>query len=301
MKDYCRKVILMASRNVSVDAVSVQTGYLDVDGVSYAYRELGPENPADPTPIIFLQRFRGTLDDWDPIFVDAMAARRHVVLFSDAAVGSSTGSPAKSVDEKARNAAAFIYAKGYDKVDVLGFSMGGFVAEVLAMNEPALVRNLILVGTGPGGSPENAAPDDIVFDVAMHPEYDFADNQYLFFSKGRDELTQASIDRIKERKDREPVVADETVQAMLQLILDYAGGKTGHFSELAKLDHPTLIVSGDLDPFFPVKNQWLLYREIRNSQLAIYPLAGHAPHHQHPHEITEQIEYFLTHPGRPKR
>jgi pimeloyl-ACP methyl ester carboxylesterase len=276
------------------DAVSVPTQYLEVDGVRYAYRALGPDAPLDPTPLVFLHRFRGTLDDWDPAFVDAMAATRSVILFSDAAVGSSTGTPAKDVDSKAANAAAFVRALGFHRVDVLGFSMGGFVAQAMAIHQPELVRKVVLVGTGPGGNQETDPHTDIVFDIALHPEYTFEDVRYLFFSEGRDAETQASIDRINLRADREPLVNAETIQAMAGLVIAFMSGESGHFGLLSELGQPTLIVSGDNDPFFPIKNQWLLLREIPQAQLAVYPLAGHAPHHQHPAEVAAQVEHFLT-------
>jgi pimeloyl-ACP methyl ester carboxylesterase len=283
-----------ASSVAGRDAVSVPTQYLDVDGVSYAYRRLGPAAPADPTPLVFLHRFRGTLDDWDPAFVDALAAHRTVILFSDAAVGSSTGAPAKDVDSKAANAAAFIRAAGFGQVDVLGFSMGGFVAQAIAIHHPDLIRKAVLVGTGPGGNPETDPHTDIVFDIALRPEYAFEDVRYLFFSEGRDAETQASIDRINLRTDREPLVSLETIQAMGGLIMAFMSGETGHFGLLSELRQPTLIVSGDNDPFFPVKNQWLLLRELPHAQLAVYPQAGHAPHHQHPAEVAAQVEHFLS-------
>jgi len=282
------------SATASYDAVSVPTQHLEVDGVTYAYRQLGPTAPADPTPLVFLHRFRGTLDDWDPAFIDAVAARRTVILFSDAAVGSSTGGPAKDVDEKAANAARFIRALGLGQADVLGFSMGGFVAQAIAIHEPELVRKVVLVGTGPGGNPETDPHTDIVFEIALHPEYTFEDSRYLFFSEGRDGETQSSIDRINLRSDREPLVGPETIQAMAELILAFMGGASGHYSLLGQLRQPTLIVSGDDDHFFPVKNQWLLYREIPHAQLAVYPLAGHAPQHQHPVEVAAQVEHFLA-------
>jgi pimeloyl-ACP methyl ester carboxylesterase len=282
------------SATASYDAVSVPTQHLEVDGVTYAYRQLGPTAPADPTPLVFLHRFRGTLDDWDPAFIDAVAARRTVILFSDAAVGSSTGGPAKDVDEKAANAARFIRALGLGQADVLGFSMGGFVAQAIAVHEPELIRKVVLVGTGPGGNPETDPHTDIVFEIALHPEYTFEDSRYLFFSEGRDGETQASIDRINLRSDREPLVGPETIQAMAELIMAFMGGASGHYSLLGQLRQPTLIVSGDDDHFFPVKNQWLLYREIPHAQLAVYPLAGHAPQHQHPGEVAAQVEHFLA-------
>ena len=276
-------------------SVEIETKYVAVGDVRYAYRELGPVQPVDSTPLVFLHRFRGTLDDWDPAFVDAVAEHRHVILFSDAAVGSSTGSPASSVDEKARNAASFARALGHDVVDVLGFSMGGFVAQAIALQEPGLVRKVVVIGTGPGGNPETDPHTDIVFDIALTPEYSFEDVRYLFFAEGRDAETQAYIDRNALRTDREPVVTPEVIQVMAGLIMDFMGGKTGHYARLGELRQPTLIIDGDTDPFFPVKNQWLLYRELPNAQLAVYPQAGHAPHQQHPQIVATQVERFLAH------
>ena len=271
----------------------IETRYVDVDGVRFAYRELGDDRHKGTTPLVFLHRFRGTLDDWDPAFIDAVAEHRHVILFSDAAVGSSTGSPATSVDEKADNAASFARALGYDLVDVLGFSMGGFVAQAVAMREPALVRSVVLVGSGPGGNPETDPHTDIVFEVALRPEYSVEDIRYLFFAEGRDTETQAYIDRHALRTDREPLVAPATIAAMAGLIMDFMGGKTDHYAQLSSLRQPTLIVSGDDDHFFPVKNQWLLYRELADAQLAVYPQAGHAPHQQHPDAVAGQVTRFL--------
>ncbi|WP_461481816.1 alpha/beta fold hydrolase [Porticoccus sp.] len=276
-------------------ASTISTKHVDVSGVRYAYRELGQANPADPTPVVFLQRFRGTLDDWDPGFVDAMARTRHVILFSDAGIGTSTGSAATSVDEKARNAADFVRALGYQSVDVLGFSMGGFVAQAIAMAEPTLVRKVVLVGTGAGGNPDNEPPTDIVFNIATQTEYSFEDIRYLFFAVGHEQETQAFIERVMARsEDLEPVVGPEVMDVMAQLIGDFMGGASGHYSRLNELRQPALIVSGDRDPFFPAKNHWVLYRELANAQLAMYPNAGHGPHQQHPQEVAAQIDYFLA-------
>lgn len=280
--------------NVS-QASTISTKYIDVSDIRYAYRELGPESPSDPTPVVFLQRFRGTLDDWDPGFVDEMASTRHVILFSDAGIGTSTGSAATSVDEKARNAADFVRALGYQSVDVLGFSMGGFVAQAMAMAEPTLVRKVVLVGTGAGGNPDNEPPTDIVFNIATQMEYRFEDIRYLFFAVGREQETQAFIERVMSRsEDLEPVVGPEVMGVMAQLIGDFMSGASGHYSRLNELWQPALIVCGDRDPFFPAKNHWVLYRELANAQLAMYPNAGHGPHQQHPQEVAAQIDYFLA-------
>nr|WP_297383408.1 alpha/beta hydrolase [uncultured Roseateles sp.] len=276
------------------NAATVETKHLAVGAVNYAYRELRPAKLADPTPVVFLHRFRGTLDDWDPAFVDELAKTRHVILFSDAAVGSSTGTPAKDVDEKARNAAAFARQLGHERIDVLGFSMGGFVCQAIALQEPELVRKVIVIGSGPGGNAETAPPTDIVFGIALKETYAFEDFRYLFLVEGREQETQASIDRIGVRKDREPVVGAQVIGTMVELISAFMGGKTDHYSRLKQLAQPVLIVAGDRDPFFPLKNTWLMYRELSNAQVAVYPLAGHAPHQQHPLEVAAQVEDFLS-------
>ena len=275
-------------------ATIVETKHLRVGDVSYAYRELRPAQLADPTPVLFLHRFRGTLDDWDPGFVDELAKTRHVILFSDAAVGSSTGTAAKDVDEKARNAASFARKLGFEQIDVLGFSMGGFVCQAIAMQEPRLVRKVITIGTGPGGNAETAPPTDIVFGIALKDKYAFEDFRYLFLTEGREQETQASIDRIAIRKDREPLVGAQVIGTMVELISAFMGGKTDHYARLGELKQPVLIITGDRDPFFPLKNTCLLYRELANAQVAVYPLAGHAAHQQHPIEVAAQVEHFLS-------
>lgn len=275
-------------------ATNVQTRHLEVGDVSYAYRELRPAKLEDPTPVVFLHRFRGTLDDWDPAFVDELAKTRHVILFSDAAVGSSTGTPAKDVDEKARNAASFARKLGYEQIDVLGFSMGGFVCQAIAIQEPKLVRKVIVIGTGPGGNAETAPPTDIVFGIALKESYALEDNRYLFFAEGRDQETQAYMDRLAIRKDREPVVGAQVIGTMVELISAFMGGKTDHYTRLEQLKQPVLIITGDRDPFFPFKNTWLLYRELANAQVAVYPRAGHAAHQQHPIEVAAEVERFLS-------
>jgi pimeloyl-ACP methyl ester carboxylesterase len=276
-------------------AATVPTKYVDVGNVRYAYRELGRENPAEKTPVLFLHRFRGTLDDWDPGFVDDLAKTRHVILFSDQEIGTSTGTAATSVDQKARNTAEFARALGHSTIDVLGFSMGGFICQAIAINEPKLVRKVVTIGSAAGGNPEAAPPTDIVFDIALHPQYTFEDVRYLFFAEGRDEETRAYIDRRASRASgQEPPVTPDVIGKMVALISDFMGGKTGHYNKLRDLHQPVLIIAGDRDPFFPFKNMWILYRELPNAQLLVYPNAGHGPHQQHPADVAQKIDYFLA-------
>jgi pimeloyl-ACP methyl ester carboxylesterase len=136
---------------------------------------------------------------------------------------------------------------------------------------------------------------DIVFDIALRPQYSFEDVRYLFFAEGRDKETQAYMDRRASRSSgQEPVVTPEVISKMVELIGAFMQGKTGHFAKLKNLHQPALIVSGDRDPFFPFKNEWILHRELPNAQLSVFPQAGHAPHQQHPVEVAAQIERFLA-------
>lgn len=275
-------------------AATVRTEYLEVGGVRYAYRELKPKQADDSMPIVCLHRFKGTLDDWDPGFVGELARNRHVILFSDRGVGTSTGDPASSVDEKADNAAEFIRALGYSQVDVLGFSMGCFIAQALAMNHPKLVRKAVLIGSGGGGNAETAPPTDIVFGIALRTDYTFEDVRYLFFAEGREAETKAYMERRASRTtDVEPPVTQAVIEKMVGLILEFMEGRSGHFARLKEVKHPVLIINGDRDPFFPAKNMFLLYRELANAQLLMYPNTGHGVHQQHPTEVADKIEYFL--------
>ena len=171
----------------------METRYVETGGVRYAYRRLGPDKPADTTPVVLFHRFRGTLDDWDPAFVDALSETRDVVLFSDAGIGTSTGEFADTVEAKTRNAVAFIKALGLSKVDVLGFSMGGFSCQELALTQPDLVRKVVRIGSARGWQPPTDLPTDIVFPTALQPEYTFEDVRYLFFAEGREQERRPTL------------------------------------------------------------------------------------------------------------
>ena len=266
---------------------------LEAGDVTYAYREFGSAGTADQVPLLLLQRFRGTLDDWDPAFIGALAEDRPVIVFSNAGVGSSSGSVSDSVEGMAGHAARFLEARGMTQVDVLGWSMGGFVAQALALDHPTLVRNVVLLGTGPGGSAESAPPAEPVFEYALRPSYGFDEALYLFFAPGREDLAQASIERVAAASEGEPVPGEDVVQTQAGAIQAFMGGETGHFARLGGMEQPSLIVSGDRDPFFPMKNVWLLYRELPQARLSVFPNAGHAPHHQHPAEVADLVSAFL--------
>lgn len=261
-----------ADANVPWTDVPTQT--LQAAGIAFAYRELG--KPQGGTPVMFLNHLAAVLDNWDPRVVDGIAARRHVVVFDNRGVGASTGAPSNSIEQMADDAIAFIKAKGFGQVDLFGFSMGGMVAQEIALKEPQLVRRMILAGTGPAGG-------DGISEVAGVANYDLLrglftgqdPKQYLFFTRtpsgiqaGRDFLA-----RLQERtKDRDKEITVRAYMAQLQA-LDAWGKKKP--ADLSVIKHPVLVVNGDSDRMVPTLNSQDLARRLPNSTLIIYPDAGH--------------------------
>lgn len=288
-------ILLLAACAEVARADPSQNLTIEAEGVTYAYRVSGPDSG---TPLVLSQRFRGTMDDWDPAFIDALDDDRQVILFDAAGVSASSGEVSDVISAMADDMATFIRALGYDEVDVLDWSMGGFVVQSLAIDHPDLVDRLILVGTGPAGSPETPAPTDGVFDVATRDRYETDDREYLFFADAPSSLrkAEASMSRINNGRDvsTEPLTTPAVMQAQAAAIQMWFSGSGGEFEELSGIDSPTLIVSGDRDPFFPIMGPVLLYREIPNARLAVYPMAGHGPHHQWPDHVAEIVSDFLA-------
>src|SRR6476646_10859525 len=140
---------MTATVDLKVNWTNVPTRTIAAGGVEFAYRELGTNNPG--TPVVFLVHLAAVLDNWDPRVVDGLAAKHHVITFDNRGIGASEGKTPDKVEAMAHDAVAFIRALGFDQVDLLGFSLGGFVSQVIAQQEPALVRKVILAGTGPAG------------------------------------------------------------------------------------------------------------------------------------------------------
>lgn len=272
------------------DASTVRAG-----GQNYAYRRFGARGQR---PLLLLQRFRGTMNDWDPAFLGELARHRTLLAFDGAGVGGSGGRTPDDVALMSEQAATIVRALGHAQVDVLGWSMGGFVAQVLAAQQPDLVRKLVLLGTGPAGSPETPAPAERVFAVATKPEWTAQDRNYLFFTDNAASrrLGTASDARIAAANNGVLRIATTaaTMKRQAAAITAFLQGGNGAFARLSSIQAPALIVVGDRDPFFPALGAALLHRELPHSRLSVWPFAGHAPHHQHPREIATLIANFLA-------
>jgi pimeloyl-ACP methyl ester carboxylesterase len=270
------------------------TQFVEAAGVRFAYRRFGRQAGV---PLVFNMHFIGTMDHWDPLVTDGLAATREVILFDNAGISGSSGEVPSSVEEMAANAAAFIKALGLAQVDVLGFSLGGFVAQALAVAKPLLVRRLILVGTGPRGgrgmstlTPEAQAvfgatyanPDELWLGVFFTPT---AASQ----SAGR-----AFLKRFRQRtEDRDPEVGAKVAPAQINAIGKWGAPRAGAFDYLRAITQPTLVINGSNDVIIYTVNSFILEQNLPSAQLILYPDSNHGSQYQYSALFVADVTRFL--------
>ncbi len=258
----------------SVTWKTAPTQTISANGISFAYREMGQNNGG--TPVVFLVHLAAVLDNWDPRIMDGIAAKRHVIAFDNRGVGASTGSPSNSIEQMADDAITFIQAKGLDQVDLLGFSMGGMIAQEMVLKQPQLIRKMILAGTGPAGG-------EGISTVAGVANYDILrglltgqdPKQYLFFTRTPNgiEAGKAFLARLNERTDnRDTEIRVAAYIAQLQALNAWGQKKP---ADLSVIKQPVLVVNGDQDRMVPTTNTHDLARRLPRSTKIIYPDAGH--------------------------
>ena len=253
---------------------SVPTQTITADGVTFAYRELGKQNGG--TPVVFLVHLAAVLDNWDPRVMDGIAARHHVIAFDNRGIGASSGSPSNSMEQMADDAITFIKAKGLKQVDLLGFSMGGMVAQEIVLKEPQLVRKMVIAGTGPaGGEGISSVAGVTVYDILRGFFTGQDAKQFLFFTRTPNgiEAGKVFLERLKERtENRDKDISISAFLAQLQALRAW-GQKAP--ADLSVVKQPVLVVNGDADRMVPTPNTHDLARRLPNSTLIIYPDAGH--------------------------
>ncbi|MBA4284993.1 MAG: alpha/beta hydrolase [Xanthomonadaceae bacterium] len=274
--------------------LTAATRFIAVDGDNFAYRRWGNSDSGQP-PLFFLQHFRGGLDNWDPLLTDGLAAGREVILFNGRGVASSSGKPRTRIEQMADDAAAVIRTLGLAKVDLLGFSLGGFQAQDLTRRHPQLVRKLMLLGTGPrGGNPDS---EPRVLEAAPRPVPTLDDFLYLFF--GRSEAAQqagrAFWARRHLRVDQDPPSSPEVIQAQIEANMYYLPKLDAKdpFAHLRAIRQPTLILNGNHDVMIPTINSYHMAQNIPDAQLLIYPDAGHGAQFQYPERFLKHAIQFL--------
>jgi pimeloyl-ACP methyl ester carboxylesterase len=269
------------------------TQYAEGGGIRFAYRRFGmPERP----PLVFFQHFMGTLDDHDPALSDAFASDREVILFDNAGVASSSGTVPGTIEAMARDAITFIDALGLNTVDLVGHSMGGLVAQEVALGRPDLVRRLVLVGTGPRGGEGLGATPAWVAELFTR-KYERQEDMWLPILFAPTESSQAAgrayIERITARADRDMPFSDQSVSAQRAALAAYGAAKDPAYAHLKGLRLPVLVVNGSDDIVIPTINSYILQQFLPDAELILYPDANHGSHFQYPELFVRHARIFL--------
>jgi pimeloyl-ACP methyl ester carboxylesterase len=268
------------------------TRTVSAGGVSFAYRELGRTTGV---PVVFLTHLAAVLDNWDPRVVDGIAAQHRVITFDNRGVGASTGKTPDTIQAMASDAVTFIRALGLERVDLLGFSMGGMIAQLIAHDQPQLVRKLILAGTGPAGGEGITNVTKIAHLDFVRGAFTLQDpKQFLFFTRtanGR-RAGKEFLSRLKERtENRDKAISIRAYLTQLKAIHRWGLDAP---ADLSVIGQPVLVANGDSDRMVPSNNSADLARRLPNSDLVIYPNAGHGGIFQYHEQFVGQALSFLA-------
>jgi pimeloyl-ACP methyl ester carboxylesterase len=275
--------------NTYVDA---PTKTVDVNGTSFTYRETGEKNGI---PVVLLHHLTAVLDDWDPRTIDSLAQKHRVIVFNNRGVGGSKGTTPDTIDAMAADAVAFIRALGLTKVDLLGFSLGGFIAQVIAQRHPDLLRKMILAGTsaagGEGVSNVGAVLQNAVAKATAEKKHP---KQSLFFTQSHDGQKAAAefLQRLSIRqRDRDLPATQETIVAQVTAITKW--GMAPKPVSLDSIRQPVLVANGDTDVMVPSINSVELAHKLPQAELSIFPDAGHGAIFQYHSAFLDQTLRFL--------
>lgn len=279
----------------AASTITAPTQFIDTALERYAYRRLG-EGPG--LPLLCLQHFTGTLDNWDPAVTDPLALGREVILFESAGLGRSTGQVPETIAGMAAHVLAFADALRLTQVDILGFSLGGMVAQQVALDRPSLVRKMLLVGTAPEGGEdimhmEKPELKKITDDPNL-PGLQRLVKLFFTSSEASQSAGQAFVGRLAERKqDREPVSGPQVAKAQIAAFRAWERVDGERFGKLRGITQPCLVVNGVFDNMIPVRNSYMLSEHLPNAMLLTYPDAGHGSLYQFHDSFVRQASLFL--------
>jgi pimeloyl-ACP methyl ester carboxylesterase len=265
------------------------------NGIDYAYREAGEGT----VPLVLLQHFRGNLDSWDPALIDALAATRQVVTFDNAGVGGSTGITPDTVEQMAHDAIAFLAAMEVDQADILGFSIGSFVAQEIALIRPGLLRRLVLASSAPQGAAGMHGWAADVIGAVGTPETSPEEYLGVFFTRSpaSRQAGKEALQRMYARaQDRDKATTWETRQAQYDAVCAWGIPDHALLQRLSAIDLPVFVANGDSDPMILPRYSYLLAGLIPQAQVKMYPDSAHGFLFQHHAQFAADVEAFLSDP-----
>jgi pimeloyl-ACP methyl ester carboxylesterase len=276
--------------------ITAPTQFVQVGEQRYAYRRFGD---GSGLPLLFLQHFTGTLDNWDPAVTDPLARGREVILFENAGLGRSTGTVPRTIAGMAQHALAFLDALRLSRCDVLGFSLGGMIAQQMAQDRPAIFRRMILVGTAPRGGEDimHLEKPTLARYLGDPTLRGYAVLGKIFFtpSDSSQSAAAAFITRLMQRaQDREPVSGGAVAEAQMAAFREWDLVTADRFANLKSIRQPTLVVNGVYDQMIPVRNSYWLSENLPNAVLLTYPDSGHGSLFQFHESFTRQAAGFLA-------
>jgi pimeloyl-ACP methyl ester carboxylesterase len=275
--------------------MTAPTQFVETKLEKYAYRRFGK---GTGLPLLCLQHFTGTLDNWDPAVTDPLASGREVILFESAGLGRSTGQVPENMSEMAAHALAFVDALGLKRVDILGYSLGGMVAQQIALDRPSLVRKMLLVATAPeGGEDIMHMEKPELKKITDDPDLPGLEKLVkLFFapSESSQAAGEAFAARLAARKqDREPLAGLPVAMAQIAAFRAWEHFSGERFAKLSKMTQPCLVVNGVFDNMIPVRNSYMLSEHLPTAMLLTYPDAGHGSLFQFHNSFVRQASLFL--------